>query len=132
MILQAEKESTNNIFVEKDLRPSLISKCGKIMGITSFVTGFLALIFSTAPYVINLFSFIFWFLYPLAIISVITAIIAYFISQVWRPTLGILLSVCAVIVAACSREIYVLGMAGSVNNLSSSAKIFIDALNWPF
>lgn len=132
MILQAEKESTNNIIIEKNLRPSLISKGGKVMGIISLVTGFLGLFFSIAPYVVNLFSFIFWFLYPLAIISFITAIIAYFIHQIWRPTFGILLSMCAVIVAAFSKEIYVLGMAGSVNALSSSAKIFIDALNWPF
>lgn len=133
MKLEVEKETTNNIVIEKkNARFSLFSKYGKFMGVISLITGFLAILFSIAPYFIVWSAFVFWLLYPFTVLSILSAILAYIGHQIWRPTLGIILSLCSVIVALLSGHVYVLGMAGSVNEMTSTAKIFIDALKWPF
>lgn len=133
MILEVEKGTTNNVVIEKkNVRHSLLSRYGKIMGTISIISGILALLFSVAPYFSVWSAFVFWLLYPFSALSVVSAILAYTGRQVWRPTLGIVFSLCSIIVGILSGEIYVLGMAGSVNEMTSTAKIFIDALKWPF
>ena len=134
MILEVEKETANNIVIERKNKrgTTLLSKYGKFMGIISIIAGLLAILFSIAPYFSVWSAFVFWLLYPFSAISIITSILAYIGHQIWRPTLGIVFSLCAVVVGMLSGEIYVLGMAGSVNEMTSTAKIFIDALKWPF
>lgn len=132
MILEVEKGNTNNIVLKKkNARFSLFSKYGKFMGIVSLTAGFLALLFSIAPYFIVWSVFFFWLIYPFAAISIISSILAYKCHQIWRPTSGILFSLCSVFVVLFSGNIYVLGMAGGVNEITSTVKTFIDALKWP-
>lgn len=133
MILEVEKETTNNIVIGKQRpRLSLLSRYGKIMGITSLISGLLALLFSVAPYFNVWSAFVFWLLYPFSAVSIISSVLAYIGHQIWRPTLGVVFSLGSVVVAMLSGEIYVLGMAGSVNEMTSTAKVFVDALKWPF
>lgn len=133
MKLEVEKESVNDIVIEKPFpRPSFFSRFGQFMGIVSLVTGLLAMLFSIAPYFIVWSAFVFWILYPCAVVSFISSILAYISHQFWKPTLGIVLSLSAIVIAMFSGDIYVLGLAGSVNEMTSTAKIFIDALRWPF
>lgn len=133
MLLEVEKESTNNVVIGKpNERTSVLSRYGKIMGFISIIAGLLALLFSIAPYCIVWSAFVFWVLYPLSAVSVVSSCFGYLGHQLWRPTLGIILSLCSVIIASLSGEVYALGMAGSVNEMTHTAKIFIDALKWPF
>lgn len=133
MILEVEKGTTNKIVIEKkNLRFSLFSKYGKFLGAISIIAGFLALLFSIAPYFIIGSAFIFWLLYPFSALSIISSVLACMAHQIWQPTLGIILSISSVIIGLLSGEIYVLGMAGSVNEMTETAKTFIDALKWPF
>lgn len=133
MILEVEKDTTNNIVIEKpEARVSLLSRYGKFMGTISLIAGLLAMLFSIAPFFIVWSAFVFWLSVPFSAVAVLTSIPAYLGRQIWRPTLGIVLSLSSVITAMLSGEVYVLGMAGSVNEMTSTAKIFIDALQWPF
>lgn len=133
MILEVEKESANNVVIRKpNVRTSLLSRYGKIMGIISIICALLALSFAIAPYFFGWSAFVFWILYPFSAVSVVSACLGYLAHQVWKPTLGIILSLSSVIIAMLSGEVYVLGMAGSVNEMTYTAKIFIDALKWPF
>lgn len=133
MILEVEKENVNDIVIgKKEKGPSLFSRCGRFMATVSLIAGVLALLFSVAPYFSVWSAFVFWLLYPLSALSLLTSIPAYLGHQIWRPTLGIVFSLCSIVVAMLSGEIYVLGMAGSVNEMTATAKMFVDALKWPF
>lgn len=110
----------------------LLPQVGKIASIISLVAGCFALLFALAPFVIGWFAAIFWILYPCSALSLIAAIPAFFSKGKWRPVVGLCLSVSAIVIAIlCGRE-YVLALAGSVNGLTEIAKVFVDALHWPF
>lgn len=134
MILEVEKDTENSIVIDgkKKGGASLLTKYGKFMGVISIMAGLLAVLFSIAPYFSVWSAFVFWLLYPFSAVSILASLLAYIGRQVWRPTLGIVFSLSAVAVGMLSGEIYVLGMAGSVNEMTSTAKIFVDALKWPF
>lgn len=133
MILEVEKDTENNIVIEKPkARISLLSRYGRFMGTLSIIAGLLAILFSVAPFFIVWSAFVFWLSIPFSAVSVLTSVLAYSGRQIWRPTLGIIFSLSSVVIAMLSGEVYVMGMAGSVNEMTSTAKIFIDALQWPF
>ena len=105
---------------------------GKIMAIASLVAGCAALVFALAPFAVGWFAAIFWMLYPFCAICLVCAIPAYISRKIWMPTVGLMLALLSIVIAAFSGGFYVMAMAGSVNGLTHIAKSFVDALVWPF
>ena len=110
----------------------LFAYFGRIMATASLAAGTIALLFSLAPFAIGWFAAIFWMLYPFCAICLVCAIPAYISRKIWMPTVGLMLALLSIVIAAFSGGFYVMAMAGSVNGLTHIAKSFVDALVWPF
>lgn len=107
-------------------------KMGSISSVVSIVAGCLTIAFASAPLLWNWFVVLAWLIVPLGAISLIAAAVCFFCKKKALALCGIALSILGVIIAICNARTYALASANSVNDITSLAKTFIDALANPF